>query len=254
MRLGTLQAEDPPPPPLVSKPRKLVHTGTTDTIPSVVLKPPTRGTSANVVVARFEAIGYDLDQVRESAGPVPRLILEALPRDLADMTPVSAKKHLFVQAVLPIILQVNEEITTARWRLERLADRLTRADTLSPADTISPADREWLVTMADLYGTDPLRRAGATEPDGCRAALAGAGTGGGRVGGGGTSRFARQGNALFGQYTYNAKSGMLPAQRDAGTDDIACAATTICSRRCAPTSITSTAIGPMRTSATVGLS
>ena len=214
MRLGTLQAEDPPPPPLVSKPRKLVHTGTTDTIPSVVLKPPTRGTSANVVVARFEAIGYDLDQVRESAGPVPRLILEALPRDLADITPVSAKKHLFVQAVLPIILQVNEEITTARWRLERLADRLKRADTLSPADTISPADREWLVAMADLYGTDPfdvrelLNRMDVVPPSLALAQAA-------EESGWGTSRFARQGNALFGQYTYNSKPGIVPAQRDA---------------------------------------
>ncbi len=214
MRLGALQAEDPPPPPLVSKPRKLVHTGTTDTIPSVVLKPPTRGTSANAVVARFEAIGYDLDQVRATVSPVPRLILEALPRDLADMSPVSAKKHLFVQAVLPIILQVNEEITSARWRLERLADRFTRADTLSPADALAPADREWLIATADLYGADPLdvqdllNRMDIVPPSLALAQAA-------EETGWGSSRFVREGNALFGQYTYNAKPGMVPARRDA---------------------------------------
>ena len=191
----------------VPKPRKLVHTGTTDAVPSVVDKPPTRGASANAVIARFEAIGYDLDRVRATVSPVPRLILEALPRDLAGMTPVSAKKHLFVQAVLPIILQVNEEITSARWQLERLADRLTRADALSPAD------RHWLVTMADLYGTDPfdaqelLRRMDVVPPSLALAQAA-------EESGWGTSRFARQGNALFGQYTYSAKSGMLPARRD----------------------------------------
>ena len=214
MRLGTLQAEEPPPLPLESKPRRLVHTGATDAIPSVVHKPQTRGTSANAVVARFDSIGYDLDQVRATASPVPRLFLEALPRDLADMSPVSAKKRLFVQAVLPIVLQVNEEITSARWRLERLADRLTRADTLSPADTISPADREWLVAMADLYRTDPfdvqelLNRMDVVPPSLALAQAA-------EESGWGTSRFARQGNALFGQYTYNAKSGILPARRDA---------------------------------------
>ena len=208
MRLGTLPAEDEPPPPLVSKPRRLAHTGTSDTIPSVVLKPQTRGPSANAVIGRFESIGYDLDQVRATAGPVPRLFLEALPRDLADMSPVSAKKHLFVQAVLPIVLRVNEEIGVARWRLERLSDRFTRADALSPAD------REWLVTMADLYATDPLdvqgllNRMDVVPPSLALAQAA-------EESGWGTSRFARQGNALFGQYTYKSKAGMVPARRDA---------------------------------------
>lgn len=215
IRLGTLQAEDPPPlPPLVSKPRKLAHTDTSDTIPLVVLKPPTWGISADAVIARFESIGYDLDQVRRAASPVPRLYLDALPRDLAGMSPVSAKKRLFFQAVLPIVLQVNEEITVDRWRLKRLADRFTRADTLSPADTISPADREWLATMADLYGTGPfdveelLNRMDVVPPSLALAQAA-------EESGWGTSRFARQGNALFGQYTYKSKSGILPARRDA---------------------------------------
>ena len=215
MRLGTLQAEDPPPlPPLVSKPRKLAHTGTSDAIPLVVLKPPIRGTSANAVIARFESIGYDLDQVRRAASPVPRFYLDALPRDLAGMSPISAKKRLFFQAVLPIVLQVNEEITVDRWRLERLADRFTRADTPSPADAISSADREWLATMADLYGTAPfdvrelLNRMDVVPPSLALAQAA-------EESGWGTSRFARQGNALFGQYTYKSKSGILPARRDA---------------------------------------
>ena len=215
MRLGTLQAEDPPPlPPLVSKPRKLAHTGATDTIPSVVLKPQTWRTSADAVIARFESIGYDLDQVRRAASPVPRFYLDALPRDLADMSPISAKKRLFFQAVLPIVLQVNEEITVDRWRLKRLADRFTRADTPSPADTLSSADREWLVTMAELYGTDSfdvqelLNRMDVVPPSLALAQAA-------EESGWGTSRFARQGNALFGQYTYKSKAGILPARRDA---------------------------------------
>ena len=178
-------------------------------MPPVVLKPSTWGTSANAVIARFESIGYDLDQVRRAASPVPRFYLDALPRDLADMSPVSAKKRLFFQAVLPIVLQVNEEITVARWRLERLAGRFTRADTLPPAD------REWLATMADLYRTDPfdvqelLNRMDVVPPSLALAQAA-------EESGWGTSRFARQGNALFGQYTYSTKAGMLPARARCG--------------------------------------
>ena len=68
--------------------------------------------------------------------------------------------------------------------------------------------------MADLYGTDPfdvqelLNRMDVVPPSLALAQAA-------EESGWGTSRFARQGNALFGQYTYNAKPGIVPAQRDA---------------------------------------
>ena len=205
---GTRQAPAELQPTPLPKPRKLVHTGTTDTLPSVVLKPQTWGSSANAVIGRFGAIGYDLDEVRESTRPVPRLFLEALPRDLADMSPVSAKKRLFFQSVLPIVLQVNEEIAAARWRVERLANRHMQADALAPAD------REWLIATADLYGADPLdvqdllNRMDIVPPSLALAQAA-------EETGWGSSRFVREGNALFGQYTYNAKPGMVPARRDA---------------------------------------
>ena len=197
-----------PLPALVPKPRKPVHAGTTDTVPSVVLKPPTRGSSANAVIARFESIGYDLDRVRAVASPVPRLYLEALPRGLADMSPASAKKRLFVQAVLPMILRVNEEIASARWRVERLEDRLMWAD------ATTPTDREWLVATAELYGAVPfdvadlLNRMDIVPPSLALAQAA-------EETGWGSSRFVREGNALFGQYTYKSKPGMVPALRNA---------------------------------------
>ena len=207
MRLRTPPSASSPPPEAVMKPRELVHTGTSEEPPSVVLKPSTRGTSANAVIARFESIGYDLDRVRTAAGLVPRLYLEALPRDLVDMSPISAKKRLFIQAVLPIVLRVNEEIVADRWRLERLNDKLKWGG------AIAPADREWLVDMAELYGVDPfdvqelLKRMDVVPPSLALAQSA-------EETGWGTSRFAREGNALFGQYTYNAKPGMVPARRD----------------------------------------
>ena len=201
-------AERQPPPAPVKKPSVVAHTGPADALPLAVHKPRRRGTSVAAAVAHFESAGYDLAQVRATAGPVPRLYLDSLPRDLANVRPAGARKRLFVQAILPIILRVNEEIMVARWRVERLQDRVLWDGALSSAD------REWLVDMADLYGAVPfdvrdlLSRMDIVPPSLALAQAA-------EESGWGTSRFVREGNALFGQYTYNSKAGMVPAQRDA---------------------------------------
>ena len=152
------------------------------------------------MVASFASFGYDLDQVRAAAKPVPRLYLEALPRGLDNLSSVNARKRLFIQSVLPIILRVNEEIVTARWRVERLKDRL------SWEDALSAADREWLMDVAELYGAAPFDMPGLLMrmdivPPSLALAQAAEETGWG------TSRFVREGNALFGQYTYKSGDG-----------------------------------------------
>lgn len=158
-------------------------------------------------LARFDLVGFNLDRVRVAARPVPRVYLEALPRDLADVASVDAKKRLFIQTVLPLILRVNEELAAARRRVEQLADRLMWAD------TIAPADRDWLIAMAEHYGTAPfdlpglLNRLDVVPPSLAIAQSA-------EETGWGTSRFALEGNALFGQYTYESVQGMVPARRD----------------------------------------
>ena len=160
------------------------------------------------MVARFDSVGYDLAAVRAAARPVPRIYLDALPDDLAHVSSVATKKHLFVQAVLPVILQVNEELAAARRRAERLAERTMWTDALTAAD------REWLLAAAEHYGTAPfdlpslLQRLDGVPPS---LALAQAV----EESGWGTSRFALEGNALFGQYTYKSVTGMVPERRDA---------------------------------------
>ena len=201
-------AESQPTPTPVTKPPLLARAVPDSAPPSVVPKPLVRGASVSAVVASFASFGYDLDQVRAAAKPVPRLYLEALPRGLGNLSSVNARKRLFIQSVLPIILRVNEEIVTARWRVERLKDRLLRDDALSAAD------REWLMDVAELYGAAPfdlpglLMRMDIVPPSLALAQAA-------EETGWGTSRFVREGNALFGQYTYKAAMGMVPKRRDA---------------------------------------
>ena len=210
----------------VMKPILVAHADPADAPPPVVLKPAAGASSAApaaageearslrsvktvaAATAHFASLGYDLDAVRSAARPVPRIYLESLPRDLSRIGHVATKKTLFVQAVLPVVLRINEELVAARWRAERLGDRLAQQGTLSPAD------RKWLLDAAELYDTKPLdvpallNRMDIVPPSLAIAQAA-------EESGWGTSRFVLEGNALFGQYTYKSKTGMVPMRRDA---------------------------------------
>lgn len=163
---------------------------------------------AAALSTRLASLGYDLVAVRETAGRVPRFYLDSLPRDLDRMSSIEARKTLFIKIVLPIVLRVNEELAAARLRVEWLFDRLA----LSGA--IAPVDRRWLEEIAERCETDPFDREALLSrldvvPPSLALAQAAEETGWG------TSRFAREGNALFGMYTYEAALGMLPKRRDA---------------------------------------
>lgn len=159
--------------------------------------------------AHFERIDYDLATVRGSKDHVPRLFLEKLPADIADVLSPETRKRIFIKSVLPVILRVNEDILVARQRLVKL-----RA-TLDGGMTLADEQRDWLYQMAERYETDPydwdafMARVDIVPPSLAIAQAA-------EESGWGTSRFAREGNALFGQYTYKASHGMLPEERANG--------------------------------------
>ncbi len=207
-RRALVEGQPAPTPAPVMKPPLAARASAVDAVPLVVRKPRGSSVSVSAMVASFAAFGYDLDQVRAAVKPVPRLYLSELPPDLANVSSVATKKRLFVQSVLPIILRVNEEIVAARWRVERLGEKLLWDGALSDAD------RTWLTDMAELYGAAPLDVRGLLKrmdivPPSLALAQAAEETGWG------TSRFVREGNALFGQYTYKAAMGMMPERRDA---------------------------------------
>ena len=207
-RRAPAEVQPAPTPAPVMKPALAARASAVDAVPLVVRKPRASSASVSAMVASFAAFGYDLDQVRAAVKPVPRLYLSELPHDLANVSSVATKKRLFVQSVLPIILRVNEEIIAARWRAERLGEKLLWDGALSDAD------RAWLTDMAELYGAAPfdvpglLTRMDIVPPSLALAQAA-------EETGWGTSRFVREGNALFGQYTYKAAMGMMPERRDA---------------------------------------
>lgn len=156
--------------------------------------------------AFFERQGYLMTGVRGGARAVPRLYVTRLPGDLGELRRVERRKQLFLRSVLPLILMGNEELRSRRGRLLSLRERLEAGDALDAAD------RAWLETLAGDYGSTPEDLDGLLlRVDEVPVSLA--------LGqailesGWGTSRFAVEGNALFGETTPT-KSGDYLVKRD----------------------------------------
>ena len=63
----------------------------------------------------FHRLGYDLATVRSDL-KVPRVFLGSLPPDLSDTMVIQTRKRVFLKAVLPLVLHVNEVIRGDRNR------------------------------------------------------------------------------------------------------------------------------------------
>ena len=153
----------------------------------------------------FETANYSLADVREGLATVPRIYVASLPEDLQEVEQIDARKDLFIQSVLPLVLIANEELRSQRRQLVSLLQQRERGE------EISVIDRAWLDALAEHYELEHgqydllLRRVDEIPPS---LAIAQAIV----ESGWGTSRFALEGNALFGQRTLpEVESAMTPA-------------------------------------------
>ena len=163
---------------------------------------------ARAVAATFDRHGYRLDRVRRD-GIVPRVFLATLPSDLDAVAVVGERKQLFLQTVLPLVLHVNETILGQRQRA------LALYEAKQAGVRLSKPEHDWLAALHDYYrvaegdSAELFRRLDVVPPS---LALAQAV----EESGWGTSRFAQEGNAIFGQWALTSRHGLVPAQRDAG--------------------------------------
>ena len=162
----------------------------------------------------LDSRGFAIDGATASGPRVPALALTHLPPDFAGEMPVNRRKTLFLSSVLPLILLANAEIAADRARLRLIVTK----------GGVVARDRAWLNDQARRYGVDSKNLAAAapvrlaqrllnhvdTVPVSLALAQAAAESGWGR------SRFARDGNALYGQWTMSAADGLVPRRRDAG--------------------------------------
>ncbi|MBS0537247.1 MAG: glucosaminidase domain-containing protein [Proteobacteria bacterium] len=152
--------------------------------------------TAEELAGFFRDQSYTLADVRQGLA-VPPIRLERVPDDLNTKDGVE-RKMLFITALLPVILEVNQRVTVEREQLLNLRDKFAE----NPA-TLTDFDRAWLMQLADRYEMtidqvdkdqlDQLARRVDIVPPSMAIAQAGIESGWG------TSFAARTGNALFGQ-------------------------------------------------------
>jgi Bax protein len=165
--------------------------------------------SVAMVKDSFSNAGYSLDAVRRGQVAVPRLLHASLPYDLKSVARVADRKAVFLRFMLPYVLLANLRVREQREKL--LAMRRKIGD----GETVQPADKAWLDALFDEYRVKPGNfaaldlRVGTVPPS---LALAQSAV----ESGWGTSRFANEGNAPFGQWTTAAYRGLVPKARDAG--------------------------------------
>ena len=159
--------------------------------------------NASVLHQLFKDTDYDLDDIRINKITKP-VEIGKLPYELKEIK-VKQRKELFIKIVLPLILEENNKIILDRKKLFAILNKNNNSDT----------DNKWLNKKFKQYGISKkdiltLKRRMDVIPVSIAIAQAAKETGWG------TSRFALEGNALFGQWTYSDK-GIKPAAADVGT-------------------------------------
>ena len=165
--------------------------------------------SANKLSIAFNSLKYDLAGITKEGAFVPRIFLEKIPNDMSNIQRPKQKKEIFFKAILPVILRANNKIIKDRERLLRIKIEINRLLDLNVLDKI------WLAAMSDKYKTrrddvhQLLLKVDVIPPSIALAQAA-------EESGWGTSRFAIEGNALFGQWTYGKSHSLIPLGRDSG--------------------------------------
>ncbi len=156
---------------------------------------------ASTIKQLFEDTGYKLNDVRENKLVKP-VALDSFPREIKMIENTKKRKELFLQIVLPLVLQENNNIRLDRKRLFNIINKSNN----------TVIEKKWLEKKYKQYGIpskdlSTLKIRMDEIPVSLALAQAAKETGWG------TSRFAQEGNALFGQWTWSGE-GLRPKEAD----------------------------------------
>ncbi len=157
--------------------------------------------SASTIKQLFKDTNYNLKDVRKNKLVKP-INLDLLPEEIKMIENSSQRKNLFIQIVLPLILDENNQIKLDRKKLFVVLNKNNNSD----------AEQKWLNMKFKQYGVknkdlSTLKIRMDEIPVSLAIAQAAKETGWG------TSRFALEGNALFGQWTFSG-DGITPKSSD----------------------------------------
>ena len=160
--------------------------------------------SASTIEQLFKDTNYSLSEVRKSKKVKP-IRLSLLPNEIKQIENSKKRKNLFIQIILPLILEENSLILIDRKRLFSILNK----------NQNSKKEINWLNRKFKQYGVlnkdiPTLKVRMDIIPVSLAIAQAAKETGWG------TSRFALEGNALFGQWTWSG-DGIKPAGAESDT-------------------------------------
>ena len=157
--------------------------------------------SASTIKQLFEDTNYNLNDVRKKKLVKP-VALTLLPEEMKKIENSKKRKELFIQIVLPLVLKENNKIRLDRKKLFSIINK----------NNNTTLEKKWLTQKYKQYGIGSkdisiLKIRMDEIPVSLAIAQAAKETGWG------TSRFAQEGNALFGQWTWSGE-GLKPKEAD----------------------------------------
>ena len=155
--------------------------------------------SASTLEQLFKDTDYSLKKVKKTKLVNIGINLDHLPTEMKNIENTKKRKNLFIQIILPLIIEENTKIKLDRKKLFVILNKNNNTN----------SDIEWLNQKFKQYGVSkndlPTLKTRMDEvPVSLAIAQAAKETGWG------TSRFAQKGNALFGQWTWSG-NGIKPA-------------------------------------------
>ena len=161
--------------------------------------------NANTIEQLFKNTNNDLKEIRKTKLVNIDNSIDRLPKQIKNIKNVKERKELFIQIVLPLIIEENIKIRLDRKKLFAILNK----------NNNSTLEKKWLDNKFKRYDVkdnnlSDLKIRMDEIPVSLAIAQAANETGWG------TSRFALDGNALFGQWTYNGE-GIRPAGADSNT-------------------------------------
>ena len=159
--------------------------------------------SASTIKQLFEDTGYNLNDVRKKKLVKP-VALTLLPQEIKMIENSKKRKEFFIQIVLPLIIEENNNIKIDRNTLFTIINKSNNSN----------SEKQWLEKKYKQYGVksgdlSSLKIRMDEIPVSLAIAQAAKETGWG------TSRFALEGNALFGQWTWSGE-GLKPKEAKEG--------------------------------------
>ena len=154
--------------------------------------------SASTIEELFKDNGYNLEKVKKTKLVNAGNQLTRLPKELKNIESPKKRKKLFIQIVLPLIIEENLKIRFDRKKLFQILNK----------NNTTERDKAWLNLKFKQYGIknkdfSKLKIRLDEIPVSLAIAQAAKETGWG------SSRFAQEGNALFGQWTWSGE-GIKP--------------------------------------------